>query len=168
MADSLVSPHIVWDVVRKHHAFLKKNRISAFSAEKGNLRNKHSFKYSGLAQRKTVSVEEQVSMKEGAPVRRIVLSVAKGNTNQPAISKAETPLEGHKDHVASIKAVNDATYSEFYRPDLRADALARLSALRSSRRTEFANRKAARATRVRDEQPGYDHLEAAEEEEDNE
>lgn len=162
MAAAGVSPNLVWDVVRKHNAFVKKSGVTTFSAEKGNLRNKHSFKYSGLAQRKTVSVHEEVSMKDDAPVRRIVMTVGKSNVHQPAISKKETKVEGYLTAVDAINAVNEATYGDYYRPDMRATALARLSALRASRRTKFAQRTVARATRFRSEQPSYDHLEPEE------
>jgi large subunit ribosomal protein L28e len=165
MADAGVSPNLVWDVIRTHNAFVKKSSGSTFSCEKGNLRNKHSFKYSGLAQRKSVSVHDEVSMKDDTPVRRIVMTVGKSNVNQPVISKKTTKVEGFLGAVDAIKAVNAATYGDYYRPDMRATALARLSALRNSRRTKFAKRTVARATRIRSEQLSYDHLEAEDDDE---
>lgn len=164
MADSTVSSNIVWDVVRSHNAFLRKRGGVAFSAEKGNLRNRHGYKWSGLAQRKVVSVHDEVSMKDDEPVRRIVMTVSSGNASHPATSVETTAVEGRMGAVKAIKAVNEATYGTYFRPDMRSMALARLSALRNSRRTAFPERSVARATRFRKEQASYDHLNAEEDE----
>lgn len=43
-----MSDALVWQLVKKHNAFLHKGlQGDYFSAERGNLLNKHSFKYSG-------------------------------------------------------------------------------------------------------------------------
>lgn len=49
-----MSSQLVWELVKKNHAFLRKNAAvngALFSGEPGNLANKHSYKYSGLANR---------------------------------------------------------------------------------------------------------------------
>ncbi|KAK8934376.1 60S ribosomal protein L28-2 [Platanthera zijinensis] len=53
---------LIWEIVRKNNAFLVKqfgngNAKVQFSKEKNNLFNVHSFKYSGLANKKTVSIQ---------------------------------------------------------------------------------------------------------------
>jgi len=168
MADATVSPNIVWDVVRKSNSFMRKRGVVTLSAEKGNLRNRHSYKWSGLAQRKVVSVHDAVTIKDDEAVRRIVMTVTKPASNRPSIATETKVIEGHMDATGAIKAVNEATFGNYFRPDMRSAALARLSALRASRGTSFASRTAKRATRVREEQPSYDHLVAEEEEEEAE
>ena len=47
------SPDVVWSIVRNGSCFLRKGLNGAiFSAEKGNLKNTHSFKYSGASPRR--------------------------------------------------------------------------------------------------------------------
>ena len=44
----MAAPQLIWEVVKGHNSFLRKNlNHTSFSAEAGNLYNKHSYKYSG-------------------------------------------------------------------------------------------------------------------------
>jgi hypothetical protein len=44
----MAAPQLIWEVVKGHNSFLRKNlNGTRFSAEAGNLYNKHSYKYSG-------------------------------------------------------------------------------------------------------------------------
>jgi hypothetical protein len=44
----MAAPQLIWEVVKGHNSFLRKNlNGTSFSAEAGNLYNKHSYKYSG-------------------------------------------------------------------------------------------------------------------------
>lgn len=56
---STYSPDLVWGCVRTTNAFLRKGRFPnvAFSCEPGNLTGKHSYKASGLANKKTVDIQ---------------------------------------------------------------------------------------------------------------
>jgi large subunit ribosomal protein L28e len=44
----MAAPQLLWEIVKGHNSFVRKNLNGAvFSAEPGNLYNKHSYKYSG-------------------------------------------------------------------------------------------------------------------------
>lgn len=47
-----MSADLVWTLVKNNNSFLVKRPGVQFSAEKGNLMNLHSYKYSGLANAK--------------------------------------------------------------------------------------------------------------------
>jgi large subunit ribosomal protein L28e len=53
-----MSASLVWELVKGHNSAMRKglHKGQVFSAEAGNLYNKHSFKYSGLANSKSVDV----------------------------------------------------------------------------------------------------------------
>mmetsp|Transcript_19773 Transcript_19773/g.46001 ORF Transcript_19773/g.46001 Transcript_19773/m.46001 type:complete len:162 (+) Transcript_19773:48-533(+) len=161
MAD--VSPQIVWDGIRKHHSCIVRRGGNVFSAEKGNLRNKHSFKWSGIAQRKVVSVHEVVSVKDDATVRKAVMTIATANANKPAVANSTTAIEGRMASVKGIETINSATVGDYYRPDMRSAALARFAAIRASRATRARGARSAVSNfRTREEQVSYDHLDAEE------
>ena len=64
---SRVSDSLLWQVVRNQNSFLhKRERTSRagavmFSSEPGNLMAAHSFKYSGIANAKTVDISRDAS-----------------------------------------------------------------------------------------------------------
>ena len=58
-AAEMAAPQLLWEVVKGHNSFLRKNLNGAiFSAEFGNLYNKHSYKYSGACGRAVVAACE--------------------------------------------------------------------------------------------------------------
>merc|ERR1712178_472730 len=55
-----MSQQVVWSIVRQNHAYLVKSRKSGgvqFSKHPGNLKNKNTLKYSGIANAKPVSIQ---------------------------------------------------------------------------------------------------------------
>merc|ERR1712046_409086 len=55
-----MSQQVVWSIVRQNHAFLVKSRKSGgvqFSKHPGNLKNKNTLKYSGIANNNAVSIQ---------------------------------------------------------------------------------------------------------------
>merc|ERR1711881_483635 len=57
---SIMSQQVVWSIVRQNHAFLVKSRKSGgvqFSKHPGNLKNKNTLKYSGIANNNAVSIQ---------------------------------------------------------------------------------------------------------------
>mmetsp|Transcript_91543 Transcript_91543/g.197946 ORF Transcript_91543/g.197946 Transcript_91543/m.197946 type:complete len:128 (+) Transcript_91543:26-409(+) len=117
-----MSQDLTWQLIKKHNAFLIKRDGVLFSTESGNLRNKNSFKYSGLANFKTVGVELNgnekgcvfVTKKSGAAARR-----------RPVTSYNKTVLK--KDFRRVAKTIRKETQSKYYRRDLTNDAIARWS-----------------------------------------
>jgi large subunit ribosomal protein L28e len=51
-----MSSDIVWQVLRHHNAHIVKRDGIIFSSEPGNVANIHSYKFSGLANKKVVHV----------------------------------------------------------------------------------------------------------------
>merc|ERR1711990_1081907 len=57
-ADMSASSDVVWGIIRKNSSFLVKRNFLELSSEPGNLMNKNSFKYSGLANTESVDVQD--------------------------------------------------------------------------------------------------------------
>merc|ERR1739847_135733 len=66
-----MSQQVVWSIVRQNHAYLVKSRKSGgvqFSKHPGNLKNKNTLKYSGIANDKAIAIQADgkgVSLKCG-------------------------------------------------------------------------------------------------------
>lgn len=107
---------------------MRKNLHGAvFSAEKGNLYSKHSYKYSGLVNDKAVDVREQ----DGA----VATSTKRAKTAQKPASAVNTQLS-KKGARRAASAAKKAVGS--YRPDLASAAVARVSAVHRSLRAKKA------------------------------
>eukprot|EP00274_Cyanoptyche_gloeocystis_P004530 CAMPEP_0196652894 /NCGR_PEP_ID=MMETSP1086-20130531/2353_1 /TAXON_ID=77921 /ORGANISM="Cyanoptyche gloeocystis , Strain SAG4.97" /LENGTH=137 /DNA_ID=CAMNT_0041983721 /DNA_START=50 /DNA_END=463 /DNA_ORIENTATION=- len=119
-----MSSELVWSIIRNNSSYLVKRDGLQFSREPGNLMNINSFKYSGLANKKAIGV----SAGEGG----VVLSLkAKGSrARKPA--KANTKILLKKDFRRNAKVIIANTDGNHYRADLKAAALARLSAVSKS------------------------------------
>lgn len=138
-----VPGEMLWDVVRRSNAYMVRRDGVTFSKERHNLRNEHSYKYSGLAQPKTVGVVEEKIPGSASDQKHVQLvnSVPK-QLNHPKRVQQRTALR--KGHVQSHKAINRFTYAKHFRPDLRKDALARYSQYAKSWQTRsrgVANRR---------------------------
>merc|ERR1712020_55809 len=66
-----MSQQVVWSIVRQNHAYLVKSRKSGgvqFSKHPGNLKNKNTLKYSGIANNNAISIQaadKGVALKAG-------------------------------------------------------------------------------------------------------
>ncbi|KAK8928680.1 60S ribosomal protein L28-2 [Platanthera zijinensis] len=121
---------LIWEIVRKNNAFLVKqfgngNAKVQFSKEKNNLFNVHSFKYSGLANKKTVSVQPA-----GKDLSVVLATTKSKKQNKPASVSHRSILKKEFSKVA--KSVINQVSGNYYRPDLKRAALARLSVVRRS------------------------------------
>eukprot|EP00873_Tetraselmis_striata_P014494 jgi/Tetstr1/434758/TSEL_023809.t1 len=127
-----MSDTLIWELVKGQNAFVKRNVNNTWwSSEKGNLYAKHSYKYSGLANSKTVDI----SPADGAVV--LTKSKPSKGKGKPAKAKASTTMK--KDMRRMAKAVSKEVGS--FRPDLKAAALSRLSACQKSLRATKAGPK---------------------------
>merc|ERR1711908_58210 len=67
----MASPELIWQCVKGGNSFMRKGlNGTILSAEPGNLTSKHSFKYSGLANAKSVGLTESdgaVVLSKGKP-----------------------------------------------------------------------------------------------------
>ncbi|KAI0756201.1 ribosomal protein L28e [Daedaleopsis nitida] len=135
-----MSSDLQWLLLRNSNAFLVKRIPEGpiLSKEPGNLTNLHSFKYSGLANEKTIVVTETesgiqlVTRKKGAAPTAV----------RPACATTTIrPRSGPR----RAAGVTSKIAKRGYRPDLRAAALARVSALVASKK----EKKAAPPKKVR-------------------
>ncbi|EPS63311.1 hypothetical protein M569_11473, partial [Genlisea aurea] len=117
---------LIWEIVKKNNSFLVKqfgNGTASvkFSREPNNLYNIHSYKYSGLANKKTVTIE-------AGKDQSVVLATTKTKKqNKPSKVLHKSIMK--KDFYRMAKTVVNQVGDNFYRPDLKKAALARLSAV---------------------------------------
>ncbi|OIW17181.1 hypothetical protein TanjilG_18136 [Lupinus angustifolius] len=125
-----VPGQLVWEIVKNNNSFLVKqfgrgSQSIEFSKEPNNLYNLNSYKYSGLANKKTVSIQA------GGKDQSVVLATTKTKKqNKPASLVHKSVLK--KDFRRIAKAVQNQVADNHYRPDLKKAALARLSAVHKS------------------------------------
>ncbi|CAL8470823.1 g10365 [Coccomyxa elongata] len=121
---------LVWQLVKNYNCFLHKGlNGSQFSAEPGNLYNLNSYKYSGLANEKTVHVE---AGEDGA--FSVTRTIPK-NFNKPRESRSKATKKNKNFRRSAAKLGKEV---HTIRPDLKKAALARASAVNKSQRTAGA------------------------------
>ncbi|KAL9669634.1 hypothetical protein QQ045_007181 [Rhodiola kirilowii] len=102
---------LIWEIVKRNNSFLIKqfgngNASVRFSKESNNLYNLNSYKHLGLANKKTVTIQP-------------------GKENAVVILTTKTKNR-------MVKAVANQVGDNYYRPDLKTAALARLSVVHKS------------------------------------
>ncbi|KDR85805.1 hypothetical protein GALMADRAFT_234897 [Galerina marginata CBS 339.88] len=124
-----MSNDLQWLLLRKNNSFLVKRVVEGpvFSKEPGNLRNLNSFKYSGLANSKTIDVKEQ-----GGNIK-IVTRKTKASPHSVSSSYASSSIRPRSGGRRAI-GIASSTAKRGYRPDLRTAAIARVSALIAAQR----------------------------------
>ncbi|KAL9244582.1 hypothetical protein vseg_018348 [Gypsophila vaccaria] len=120
---------LVWEIVKKNNSFLVKEFGNGsakiqFSKEPNNLYNVHSYKYSGLANPKTVSVQP------GGKDAVVLTTTKTRKQNKPSSLQHKSVMK--KEFSRMAKAVDNQVGDNHYRPDLKQAALARLSAVNRS------------------------------------
>ena len=104
-----MSSDLLWLLTNKNSSFLVKRNGIVLSREPGNLLNRHSLKYSGLAPSKTIHIS---SAKKG-----LELNVKKTKVPSAKVSKATHSVNIVKAPRSTLKSIKGLTKS--YRPDLR-------------------------------------------------
>lgn len=134
-----VPGQLLWEIVKKNNCFVvKQNGNSSarvmFSREPNNLYNLHTYKYSGLANDKTVSITPA-----GEDLAVVIATTKTKKQNKPADSVHRSVLK--KEFRRMAKAVANQVDENYYRRDLKKAALARLSAVHKSLRVAKAGGK---------------------------
>ncbi|KAI9235784.1 MAG: ribosomal L28e protein family-domain-containing protein, partial [Podila humilis] len=128
-----MSADLTWLLIKNNNSFLIKRSGVQFSSEAGNLLNKNSFKFSGLANNKTVGIEAAASG------RGVVLSTKKSGV--PAYKPA--------------KAINKVTLSKGIRKSARSVAgLTRAGYRADLRKVRFRSRSRRRCPRLPEARQG--------------
>jgi large subunit ribosomal protein L28e len=131
---------LLWEIVKKNNCFLvKQNGNSSakvqFSREPNNLYNLHTYKYSGLANNKTVSITPAA----GEDLAVVVATTKTKKQHKPADSVHRSVLK--KEFRKMARHVANQVDENYYRRDLKKAALARLSAVHKSLRVAKAGGK---------------------------
>ncbi|KIY51966.1 ribosomal protein L28e [Fistulina hepatica ATCC 64428] len=124
-----MSTDLQWLLIRNYNSFMVKKVPEGpiFSKEPGNLVNLHSHKYSGLANSKTIDIADSPN--------GIAITTRKKKTlsNAVAGARASHTIRARSGPRRSFGIA--ASYAKKgYRPDLRAAAVARTSALLSAQK----------------------------------
>ncbi|KAF9469519.1 ribosomal L28e protein family-domain-containing protein [Collybia nuda] len=125
-----MSSDLQWLLLRNNHSFIVKRVAEGpiFSKEPGNLRNLHSFKFSGLANSKTIHIADSPT--------GVQITTRKPKASPYGVSTASSTstIRARSGSRRAQRVVANATAKRGYRPDLRTAALARVSALLAAQR----------------------------------
>ncbi|KAI8377031.1 ribosomal protein L28e [Choanephora cucurbitarum] len=127
-----MSSELVWAIIRNNNSFLVKRPGVQFSSEPSNLTNVNSFKYSGLANYKSVAI---------IPAARGVRVTTRKAKKQNSPAKSANSVVIAKTRRQTSKAVANLIAKSKYRPDLRAAAVARASAILSTQQPKKVHAK---------------------------
>ncbi|KAI9844100.1 MAG: hypothetical protein M1837_005814 [Sclerophora amabilis] len=133
VASDLVSADLVWEICRPQNAFLVKQKSgggSQFSRDPYNVLNKHSRKYGGFLDDKAVSI--QPGEKGGVELT----TKKRKNFNRPAANQNQVAFGQNKSSRKVYKGIVSNTAKNGYRPDIRAESVARASAILKSQRSK--------------------------------
>ncbi|KXT09017.1 hypothetical protein AC579_10190 [Pseudocercospora musae] len=132
-----ISNDLIWEITRSSNSFLVKRKQAGgvqFSRDPLNLTNKHSRKYSGYANSQAIGIQ---------PDDNTVTLTTKlpKSANRPAKSYQTTSFKSSTPSRKLYKSIVNTTAKRGYRPDLRAEAVQRASAIKQSQRENKKERK---------------------------
>ena len=132
------SAELVYSIVRDTSCHVLKHRQTGrsgmgkrgaeFTLEPNNLTGKNSWKYSGIANPKTVDI----IAKEGGGVELVTKSRNPARTSKP--NKMYNKVTLTRDFRRVAKAITKETADNFYRPDLKQAVLAKWSLIHKSQK----------------------------------
>ncbi|OCK89648.1 ribosomal protein L28e [Cenococcum geophilum 1.58] len=135
-----ISSDLIWEVTRGHSAALVKRKGAGgvqFSRDPLNLKNKHTRKHEGFVNDKAIGIQ---AGENGGVVLMTKKSNKANKANQPASSIQTSTFGPHTSSRKTYRSIVNSTTKRNYRPDLRADAVARASAIRKSQKPVKADR----------------------------
>merc|ERR1712042_293806 len=123
-----MSADLQWLIINNNNSFkLKGLHGNTFSTEPNNLKAKHSFRYNGLVNKKTIGVEPC------ADGRGVCLVTKKSkHGNKPALQHNSVALK--KGNRQVLKAIRNTVRKGRYRKDLKMAAMRRACALLKSQK----------------------------------
>ncbi|KAH9842228.1 60S ribosomal protein L28 [Teratosphaeria destructans] len=125
-----ISSDLIWELTRKNNSFLVKRAQGGgvqFSRDPLNLVNKHSRKYEGYVNDKAIGIQADdntVELKTKLPKQH----------NHPAKLYQISSFSASTPSRKLYRSVVNSTAKRGYRSDLRAEAVARASAVKASQR----------------------------------
>ncbi|KAH8821516.1 60S ribosomal protein L28 [Xylogone sp. PMI_703] len=127
-----VSSDLIWEVTRNQNAFLVKRKTAGgvqFSRDPLNLTNLHSRKHAGFVNEKAVGI-----LPAGEKGGVTLITKKPGQIQRPGKAAITTSFGGNKSTRKTYSSIVGSTAKTGYRPDIRAEAVARASAIRRSQR----------------------------------
>mmetsp|Transcript_23466 Transcript_23466/g.46886 ORF Transcript_23466/g.46886 Transcript_23466/m.46886 type:complete len:148 (+) Transcript_23466:248-691(+) len=128
-----VPDSLVWECVKNNNSFMKKangqkSRSGSvrFSVEPGNLMNKSTYKYSGIANSKTIDISPSSDNRATLTIK----TKKAGNSGK----KGTAAIALNKDFRRVENTIKTQATDNYYRPDLKREALAKYSAVYRSNR----------------------------------
>merc|ERR1712168_130924 len=140
----IMSADLQWLLIRNNSSFLLKGlHGNTFSTEPNNLKAKHSFRYNGLVNKKTIGVQPC------ADGRGVCLVTKKSkHGNKPALQHNSVALK--KGNRQVLKALRNTVRKGRYRKDLKMAAMRRACALLKSQKAIPAKSTAKRKNKFLD------------------
>ncbi|CCX12114.1 ribosomal L28e/Mak16 [Pyronema domesticum] len=136
-----LSADVFWECTRNRSSYMVKRghgtSQTIFSKEPMNLKNIHSRKNSGLVNEKAIGVMPGTDR----GVILITKTSNEKNGQKPIKLFQKTELKKHNRKVYG--SIVNTTAKKYYRPDLRADAVARASAILHSQRKQKGSSSSA-------------------------
>ncbi|CAG8550565.1 3493_t:CDS:2 [Funneliformis mosseae] len=123
-----MSDDLIWLLLRNRNSFLVKRNGAEFTSEPNNLTNLNSFKYSGLANSKAIGVTA------GPDDRGVAVVTKKTQAASFRPAKSINKVVLTKGIRRSAKSFTNHFTRSHYRPDLRKNALARISSIYQSQK----------------------------------
>jgi large subunit ribosomal protein L28e len=116
-----MSAELTWAIIKNNSSFLIKRNGLVFSTERGNLRNENYFKHNGLVNQKAVDI----SAGKDKSIVVSFKSTKKSKLRKPGSTYVTRTLK------RDFRRVSNTIFNDIitYRPDLKCDALGKLSAL---------------------------------------
>ncbi|KAI9022867.1 ribosomal L28e/Mak16 [Phycomyces nitens] len=106
-----MSADLVWELIKNNSSYIVKRSGVQFSSERNNLLNLNTFKYSGLANPKSVAITPAA--------RGVRVTLTKAKKGQFPAKVANTTVI-NKSRRQTAKSVANLIARSQYRPDLRA------------------------------------------------
>ena len=123
-----MSAELQWLLIRNSSSFLIRRKGVSFTTEPHNLKNKNSFKYCGLVNRKTIGVTYADPRKKTGIV---MTTKRRRNTRKPAAMYVNHQFQ-LKDRRRCYRSIRKFLGSTDYRQDLKEVAVRRASAIMAS------------------------------------
>merc|ERR1712224_271266 len=139
------SADLKWMLVKDNTSFLVKKNGVEFTSEPGNLMNINTYKYSGLANNKTVDLSVN---KDGA-IEVAIMKKKAADERKPASSYARSLLKRHmvNKNCKAASTLTTLTKGHYYRADLTDAAVARYHALYKSLKADKSADKSQKRKR---------------------
>ncbi|EGP84881.1 unnamed protein product [Zymoseptoria tritici ST99CH_1A5] len=139
-----LSTDLIWEVTRNSNSFLVKRKQGdrvQFSRDPLNLTNKHSRKYVGYANAQAIGIQPDSNT--------ITVTTKTRNQNQPAKLYHSASYSASTPTRKLYKSIVSSTAKKGYRPDLRAEAVSRASAIRQSQREKKESKRVVKPRGVK-------------------